>query len=147
MSAGYQRLVDLLARTAQDSLSEPTPPVGPVANGAAARLFDERRRREQWFGPRLFWEPSWDILLYLYMALESGEDEVPVNELGELDVAVSPDSIARWITLLRDQDLVALRTRDGVACVALTPHGVRGMSGYLDSIAPRPALMESPRMS
>lgn len=147
MSAGYQRLVELLADTAQGVAGVPAAQVRQTATGVAGRLFAERRRRAQWFGPRLFWEPSWDILLYLYGALESGEDQVPIDQFTDLDVAVSPDSIARWIALLRDQDLIVTRPHEGVACLALTANGVRGMSGYLASIAPRPARMESPRVS
>jgi len=147
VSAGYERLVELLADKAAVATSSRAAQASRAAPGAAARLYNERRRREQWFGPRLFWEPSWDILLYLYAAHDGGEDIVPVDQLGGLEIAVSPDSIARWIALLRDQDLVAIRAHEGGVCLSLTAHGLRGMSGYLESIAPFPALMDRPRVS
>lgn len=144
MSEGYQRLVELLADAANADSAAIDYPIDRPYPGAAARLYSERRRRERWFGPRLFWEPSWDILLYLYAAHEDGDDLVSVAQLADLDIAVSADSVARWIALLRDQKLVSLGVRDGAASLSLTQHGLLTMSGYLRTIAPSPALMDRP---
>jgi DNA-binding MarR family transcriptional regulator len=68
-----------------------------------------RRRRERLFGPDLFSEPAWDILLELYIAHAEGVD-VPVGNAC-LAASVPMTSALRWCQILQDRHIV-YRERD-----------------------------------
>jgi len=131
MTALRRALGDLVARhlpaRARALLFPPRYPAG-----AAAQLYCERRRRQKWFGARGFWEPSWDILLYLFDAWETGVVSVAAGQLGCLGIAVSSDSIERWLLALAAQEYVELSGDAEQLRVRLSAHGVATMARYLE---------------
>lgn len=101
----------------------------------AAQLYCERRKRESWFDAGLFWEPSWDLLLYLYDAHQAGQDSVTIKSISKAPFTVSDDSTARWLDLLIGKGYVV--TADGLKAVALTTKATAAIGGYLSSIDQR----------
>lgn len=105
-----------------------------LLEGVAAELYSERRRRAAWFKEGLFWEPAWDLLLYLFDAHESGRPSVSFERARRACAAVSPTSARRWIDLLATHDYVAQRFLPGRAEpveLRLTAKGIEVMTGYL----------------
>ena len=137
MNAGFRTLLELLN---PPEAAAPRLRPGAIAVGTAARLYCERRRRDRWFGPRMFFEPSWDILLYLFDAYESGEPSVPLTRLFRLDLAVSCESVDRWLDLLVANRLVAIVDDASERSVHLTIFGIVTLTGYLQDVAGLPAL-------
>lgn len=102
--------------------------------GLAAHLYCERRRRDAWFGEGLFWDPAWDLLLYLYDACEGGRASVPIDRALQGSAAVSLASARRWIDLLVAEGLVAESARPGCGDqtrIGLTARGRAVMAGFL----------------
>jgi hypothetical protein len=82
---------------------------GPTDTPAAAveearRHYRLRRIRDQEFGPALFGEPAWDLLLDLYIAAS----DLRLVSVMSASIAASESTqdIARWLTLLEEQGLV-----------------------------------------
>lgn len=79
----------------------------PASKGTveeARRLYQQRRMRDQAFGPALFGEPAWDLLLDLYIA---ASELRPVSVVSaSIAALVSTDATVRWLTLLEEQGLV-----------------------------------------
>ena len=69
----------------------------------ARTLLESRRRRVAIFGPQIFAEPAWDMLLILY--LSGGGRRQTQTSLGELSGA-SRSTAMRWIDYLSCRDLV-----------------------------------------
>jgi DNA-binding MarR family transcriptional regulator len=103
------RLVDLLARLAPSEprpggladrtsgFGAPPPESGenPVDPAEVRRVIRARRLRDKAFGPGLFEDPAWDILLDLFAAsLE--RSEVSVSSLC-IAAAVAPTTALRWV--------------------------------------------------
>ncbi|HTG37413.1 MarR family transcriptional regulator [Sphingomonas sp.] len=84
-------------------------PMAQRALETAKRALAIRRRRERLFGPGLFSEPVWDILLELYIARAEGCD-VPVGNAC-LAASVPMTSALRWCQLLQDRGILC-RARD-----------------------------------
>lgn len=63
-----------------------------------------RRRREELFGPRLFADPSWDILLELYLSSLT-QQKVAVSSACRA-ACVPPTTALRWIAQLEDQGFI-----------------------------------------
>lgn len=99
----------------------------------AKRLYAARRRRDRAFaGYDLFGEPSWDILLDLFIA---GEERNLIGVSSACIAACCPPTTAlRWLGLLLDQGLI-VRTDDPDDArrvnVALSATGMQLMQGYL----------------
>lgn len=70
----------------------------------ARRLYRLRRQRDQEFGPRLFGEPAWDLLLDLYIAASDPRLVSVVSS--SIAASVSAQDTARWLTLLEEHGLV-----------------------------------------
>jgi hypothetical protein len=70
----------------------------------ARRHFRLRRIRDQQFGPGLFGEPAWDLLLDLYIA--ASDPHLVSVMSASLATPVSAEDTARWLTLLEKQGLV-----------------------------------------
>lgn len=102
--------------------------------GTAAQLYIERRRRAAWFDAGLFWEPAWDLLLYLYDATESGRGFVTIDRAVKACDAVTESSARRWINLLIAHDYVH-ETKEAAGSAThelrLSEKGRRAMAGYL----------------
>ena len=69
----------------------------------ARALLESRRRRVAIFGPQMFAEPAWDMLLILYLS-GGGRRQTQTN-LGELSGA-SRSTAMRWIDYLSCRDLL-----------------------------------------
>lgn len=70
----------------------------------ARRHYRLRRRRDQEFGPALFGEPAWDLLLDLYIA--ASDPRLVSVMSASMATSVSTQDTARWLTLLEEQGLV-----------------------------------------
>lgn len=101
------------------------------AGGRAAAIYADRRLRESWFRPGMFYDPAWDLMLYLFDAQEQRQAWVSVARAARACRAVSPESAQRWIDLLVDNGYVASRDEAGERALALSGKGVAAMSGYL----------------
>ena len=134
--SNIQRTIQELLHDANERVAELTGrrfEAGP-REGLAAKLYCERRRREHWFKRGMFWEPAWDLLLYLYDAAESGVSSVTVDHIAQASIAVSDDSAGRWIDLLTSSGYIKVLERpgsDGLIEVSLTQLGRDAMAGYL----------------
>ena len=69
----------------------------------ARQLLESRRRRIAIFGPHMFAEPAWDMLLVLYLS-GRGRRQTQTS-LGELSGA-SRSTAMRWIDFLSCRDLI-----------------------------------------
>lgn len=77
------------------------PPAAAVEE--ARRLYRLRRLRDREFGPALFGEPAWDLLLDLYIA---ASDPLVSVMSASIAACVSTQDTARWLTLLEQHGLV-----------------------------------------
>jgi hypothetical protein len=94
----------------------------------ARRHYRLRRIRDQEFGPALFGEPAWDILLDLYIA--ASDPRLVSVMSASLATSVSTEDTARWLTLLEKQGLVE-RFSSGTA---MTPAIVTLTQGAFDQM-------------
>ena len=76
--------------------------LGPLVE-RARRLLDMRRKRVAIFGPQMFAEPAWEMVLNLYV--DEGGRRHTQTSLCELSGASRSTSM-RWIDYLLDQGLV-----------------------------------------
>jgi DNA-binding MarR family transcriptional regulator len=95
-------------RTGKPAASEEEYPETPDAGRAkleqrARALLESRRRRVAIFGPQMFAEPAWDMLLILYLS-GRGRRQTQTS-LGELSGA-SRSTATRWIDYLSCRDLI-----------------------------------------
>jgi hypothetical protein len=70
----------------------------------ARRHYRLRRLRDQEFGPGLFGEPAWDLLLDLYIA--ASDPHLATVMSASIATSVSTQDTARWVTVLEEQGLV-----------------------------------------
>jgi DNA-binding MarR family transcriptional regulator len=98
-----QENVDELSRLVTDFAAEQ--PKRSVTESDVNRILEARRIRESCFGPGLFADPAWDILLHLYAA-KLGQRKVSISSL--VNAAAVPYSTGvRWVRELeRDRWLV-----------------------------------------
>lgn len=95
-----------------------------------------RKRRSEHFGPVLFSEPAWDMLLILYIYGDRGGDRLSVTRLAEFGEAPLTTAI-RWLDYLESQRLI-IRNQ----CqfdrrkyyVELSKKGHDLMTGYFESL-------------
>ena len=110
-------------------LSDPySDEAGQSLRTVAERLYQERRRRDEYFPVGLFGEPAWDLLLSLFIAGDDGR-EVPLEEAYRV-AKVDPEDGPALIDRLIDKHLVA-RSPTRRNSIALTPHGMDRLSDYL----------------
>lgn len=91
-------------------------------------IYRLRRRRSRHFADKLFGEPSWDMLLDLFIKRVHGE-RISITSLC-IAGAVPPSTALRWIQILVDDGLVErTKTQDDqrLAMVQLTNTGVDAM--------------------
>lgn len=121
-------------------------PAIPQAGLVAARnAYAGRRRRERFLAADLFGEPTWDILLDLYIAAGEGRS-VPTTSAC-IGAHVPPTTALRWLRVLEARGLVE-REDDGAdgrrTFVCLTSQGIEAMNGLMMqwhaaiNVAPRP---------
>lgn len=117
------------------------PPNGGVRNEApviadlrrrARTILKLRRSRERLLDARLFGEPSWDILLELFVAYCDGKP-VTVSAIAQASAAPTTTGL-RYITLLAEAGLVE-RSKAGhdrrTVVVTLTDQGLAAMETLL----------------
>ena len=95
-------------------------------------IYKARRRRESYFPPDLFGEPSWDMLLDLYAASAGGRD-IGVTSLC-LASNVPATTALRWVGILEERGLVEKRRAAHDArlhYVRLSKAAFRDMRKYL----------------
>lgn len=100
----------------------------------AREIYAERRRRRRFFDEDLFGEPSWDILLDLYIA--SCDDRTVPTTSACIGSNVPPTTALRWLRILEARGLVERQgdNADGRRTfVALSDKGRALMEGFLDS--------------
>ena len=113
-------------------------PGGSAANAAelalARQFYALRRRRHRFLAADLFGEPTWDILLDLYIAAHEGR-RVPTTS-SCIGAHVPPTTALRWLRILEARGLVEREEdrRDGRRTfVRLSRRGLSSMQGFLNA--------------
>ncbi len=110
----------------------------------ASWIFTTRRLRDDTFGPGLFADPAWDILLDLYAARARGE-KVQISSVSPMS-GVPPSTARRWVRKLIDLRLLE-RSKDRndrrLSFVKLTDEGAGRMSSFFEKLSER---AERPRV-
>jgi DNA-binding MarR family transcriptional regulator len=83
----------------------PSSLAGTTMAAMAERLYQERRRRDDYFPSGLFGEPAWDLILSLFVAREEGR-RLTIAEAYEA-AAVRPAAGRRLIARLERTGMVA----------------------------------------
>lgn len=142
------RIAETLTRLTrgEDEMSRPTSVSDPGLTYRAGPLLERpdirvrdvrnairaRRLRDQFFGPGLFEDPAWDMLLDLFAA-ELERVQVSVSSLC-IAAAVAPTTALRWIARMTDAGLFE-RHPDPFdrrrAFMALSSHASLGMRNYV----------------
>ena len=101
----------------------------------AREVYAERRRRHKFLPADLFGEPTWDILLDLYIALR--EDRRVPTTSSCIGAHVPPTTALRWLRILEARGLVEREDdgRDGRRTfVCLTRRGLTAIDASLSSM-------------
>lgn len=111
----------------------------PAPNDALAAAAEEARRhyrlrrmRDQEFGPTLFGEPAWDLLLDLYIA--ASDPQLASAMSTSITASISTQEATRWLTLLEKHGLVERiqpTRRTGQPIVTLSQRAVDQMTRLL----------------
>lgn len=128
-----QQRAKALLRTDSGEVSVP-PTREPQALTLARMLYAERRRRDRTFPTDIFGEPSWDILLDLFVARGEGR-RVPTTSAC-IGAHVPPTTALRWLRLLEGQGLIEREEdeRDGRRTfVRLSTKGMDLVGNFLDA--------------
>lgn len=86
--------------------------------------YAERRRRDREIaGSEIFGEPAWDLLLFLFIAMQEGRI-VALSTLLDA-IAVPPTTAIRWLKVLETKDFVepTRQNTDHQGSVTLSEHG------------------------
>lgn len=128
--------------TNKDCTVEVAVPVDSIEPAVAARhltiareIYAERRRRHRFLPADLFGEPTWDILIDLYIAYREGR-RVPTTS-SCIGAHVPPTTALRWLRILETRDLIEREDdgRDGRRTfVRLSAQGLTAMDAALASI-------------
>ena len=106
----------------------------PATLALARMIYAERRRRDRTFPADIFGEPSWDILLDLFVARGEGR-RVPTTSAC-IGAHVPPTTALRWLRLLEGHGLVEREEdeRDGRRTfVRLSTKGMDLVGNFLDA--------------
>jgi DNA-binding MarR family transcriptional regulator len=138
ISDEVRRIAAALDRISTDETTNRDAPAGggdltnSMDAGAVRAIIRARRLRDQFFGPDLFADPAWDILLDLYAArLE--KQRVAVSSLC-IAAAVPATTALRWIKTLTDMGLLvrAADPQDGRRVyIELAAQTAEGLEAYL----------------
>lgn len=133
-----QLAADLKSLSEQASLS---PSASHLGSGRIRALLRARHKRAQFFGPNLFGDPAWDILLELLAARLEGR-QISVSSLC-VAAAVPPTTALRWIRSMTDGGLL-VRTADEDdgrrVYVKLSEHATSRLEDYFNSVAAEPGV-------
>lgn len=104
----------------------------PILAGFAAREYERRTLRSEYFKASLFAEPAWDMLLDLFVAKANGH-RISVSSACIASKVASTTAL-RWLAILEEQGLVD-RTDDFQdrrrTWVELSDQGYKAMADYL----------------
>lgn len=120
------------ATTAPQGSRVPSDAAGRAALAMAHELYVGRRRRKRHFTGDLFGEPTWDILLDLYIAAR--EDRRVPTTSACIGAHVPPTTALRWLRILEAKGHVEREDdgRDGRRTfVRLTDGGLAAMDAWL----------------
>lgn len=129
----HQRSKALMHKADPAQIQAPLPRE-PAALTLARALYAERRRRDRTFPADIFGEPSWDILLDLFVARSEGR-RVPTTSAC-IGAHVPPTTALRWLRLLEGHGLIEREEdeRDGRRTfVRLSTKGMELVGNYLDA--------------
>lgn len=104
----------------------------------ARELYASRRRRHRYLPAELFGEPTWDILLDLYVAAREGR-RVPTTSAC-IGAHVPPTTALRWLRILESRGMVEREDdgRDGRRTfVHLSTTGLAAMDATLATLCKR----------
>ncbi len=124
-----------LMKSQPTALPLPHAGTGKATLALAHELYVARRRRERHFSGDLFGEPTWDILLDLYVA--SREDRRVPTTSACIGAHVPPTTALRWLRILENRGYVEREDdgRDGRRTfVRLTTSGLAAMDGWLSNL-------------
>ena len=132
-----KRLLGLLTEGDRSLMGQaPSRPVGDLNPDALLRRarieFENRRRRAQFFGPSLFGEPAWDMLLALYLQSSFGP-RLTAGRILQFSGS-SASTGKRWLEVLADHRFIERDTHptDGrTYFVRLTEKGRSALEAYL----------------
>jgi len=106
--------------------------IPPIGLSLAREVYLGRRKRERFLAADLFGEPTWDILLDLYIATGEGR-RVPTTSAC-IGANVPPTTALRWLRILENRGLIA-REDDGQdgrrTFVGLTVVGIEAMNALM----------------
>lgn len=108
---------------------------GVALRAVAERLYQERRRRDEYFPRGLFGEPAWDLLLALFIAHEDGKSLT--LEKACAAARLTGDEAAPVIDKLAGAGLVERSRCDWDKrrnCLLLTRHATERLSDYLSAL-------------
>lgn len=142
MRATTTRSTTMIGRRSETRPAEPAVASGrPLDAGAlglhlaiARQIYAERRRRQKFLPADLFGEPTWDIMLDLYIAAR--EDRRVPTTSSCIGAHVPPTTALRWLRILESRGLVEREDdgRDGRRTfVRLTRPGLIAMDDCLSS--------------
>lgn len=138
MAAGHEGSLALkqpLPETAFAASLVPDTAAGHAAVALAHELYVGRRKRERYLSSDLFGEPTWDMLLDLYVAAR--EDRRVPTTSACIGAHVPPTTALRWLRILEAKGLVEREDdgRDGRRTfVRLTSKGLLAMDGWLEGM-------------
>ena len=132
-----RRLDDLLQAMAE--VPAPDPALGPVGEDAlrtARRKRVERRERERVFGPSLFGDHGWEIMLDLFIARAERRDVTVFGVCREISLPEA--AVLRCIATLLEAQLVVRQSHTvdpRMILLALTDKGLALMCDYFNRLA------------
>ncbi len=104
----------------------------------AEHIIKQRARRGEFFGPEIFGEAGWDMLLAVYISHGRG---YRLNVSHVCFESGAPQTTAlRWLDHIEREGLVERRKslNDGrTAIVTMTPQGIDRMNRYLEEVRRR----------
>ena len=112
---------------------------GPVSPEMIRAILDTRRHREKLFGPGLFADPGWDIVLELYVAKLTNE-RVTTGRLCNA-AAVPATTALRWVKQLERAGLLVRMPDKGDGrrvFTELSDHGAATMARFFDDCGAGP---------
>lgn len=131
-----QEHVDQLSTTVGELAAEQHGGMRAISADDLQLILTARRARETYFGPCVFADPGWDILLSLYIAKLQGKT-LSVAPLSDMS-GVPASTTLRWVDILDHAGWVK-RTPDQIdrrrVNVEISDRGIATLQVYFDAIA------------
>jgi hypothetical protein len=96
----------------------------------AVRLYNDRRRRAEFFPENILSDHGWDLLLWLFIETERGR-RVSISDAARA-IRSSAQSAGRWIAALQTMALIDFRSSE--ESVILADDGRRRMVEFLTDV-------------